>query len=310
MPAYSRYQLAAALALSGDIEYARELIPFDIQPALGEPEDGGNFSSGVRTNAILLDLLLEVDPENASTLVLAKSLLEDSRFNRWYNTQAMGFALVSLGKFFRMARPSAFTGELKIEGFDSHRIDTSDFTLVREDLGGRSITIEIDGAGPCFYFWQASGISLSPAVEEFERGIRILREYLDASGEPVELSTVPLGSQVIGHITIEAVDKRLRNVVVNDLLPAGFEIENPRLATTPRMPWLPKKRTAPEYQDIRDDRLLLFVNLFPGKPQHYHYSLRAIAAGEFTVPPVAAECMYNPLIAGASSVGVLMVKKE
>jgi uncharacterized protein YfaS (alpha-2-macroglobulin family) len=310
LPAYSRYQLAAALALSGDIEYARELVPFDVQPELGEPEDGGNFSSGVRTNAILLNLLLEVDPENASTFALAKSLLDDSRLNRWDNTQSTAFALMSLGKFFRTVGHSAFTGELRIEGLDSYRIDTSDFTLVREDLGGRTITIEIDSAGPCFYFWQASGIPLSPVVEEFERGIRIRREYLNAGGEPIDPGAVSLGSQVIGHVTIEAIDKRLRNVVVSDLLPAGFEIENPRLATTPNMPWLPKEGATPEYQDIRDDRLLLFTHLSPGGPMNFYYGLRAIAAGEFTIPPVAAECMYNPLIAGSSSAGGLVVRKE
>jgi uncharacterized protein YfaS (alpha-2-macroglobulin family) len=98
--------------------------------------------------------------------------------------------------------------------------------------------------------------------------------------------------------------------VINDLIPAGFAIENPRLKTTPSLAWIPRLPTAPEYQDIRDDRLLLFADL----PAHgrkgllYYYSLRAVSAGEFVVPPVAAECMYNPLIAGASSSGRLNVE--
>ena len=38
-----------------------------------------------------------------------------------------------------------------------------------------------------------------------------------------------------------------------------------------------------------------------------YYSLRAVCAGEFVIPPIAAECMYNPVIAGAASSGRLKV---
>jgi hypothetical protein len=69
------------------------------------------------------------------------------------------------------------------------------------------------------------------------------------------------------------------------------------------MPWLPPKPTKPEYEDIRDDRILLFVDLPEKKTQSFYYGIRVVSAGDFTVPPVAAECMYNPLIAGASSSG-------
>jgi len=39
----------------------------------------------------------------------------------------------------------------------------------------------------------------------------------------------------------------------------------------------------------------------------FYYSLRAICAGEFKVPPIAAECMYNPLIASSASSGTMTI---
>jgi uncharacterized protein YfaS (alpha-2-macroglobulin family) len=96
-------------------------------------------------------------------------------------------------------------------------------------------------------------------------------------------------------------------VVINDLLPAGLEIENPRLKSSPRLSWVPKSSSDIVYQDIRDDRLLLFTNLHPRKTVHFYYSLRITSAGRFIVPPIAAECMYNPAIAGASSSGMMTV---
>ncbi|UCC43186.1 MAG: hypothetical protein JSU65_08525, partial [Candidatus Zixiibacteriota bacterium] len=186
LPPYSAYQLAAALALAGDVDHAREIVPFDIQPDLSEPDHGGNFSSGVRTNAILLDLLLEVDPHNPSTAALAKSLLEQARFNRWYNTQATAFALVSLGKYFSRTEPADFVGKVSIEGGESYRIDATDFSVSSEDMGGRKITIQIDGQGPCFYYWQASGVPTAPMLLEYDRGVVVRREYLDETGSPVD----------------------------------------------------------------------------------------------------------------------------
>ncbi|MFH1686016.1 MAG: MG2 domain-containing protein [bacterium] len=307
LPSFARYQLAATLAITGDIQRARELVPMNVQPDIYEPEDGGDFSSGVRNNAILLDMLLTVDPDNPSAGVLAKSLVDDARIGRWYNTQDNAFALMALGKYYSSVTSTAFTGQIRLGDSTSVAIDTTEFVLERDDLGGQQATITIEGEGQCFYYWQAGGIPSEPVVDEFERGIRVAREYLDDTGSPVDMQNVKLGQQLIVRLTLKAVNKALRNVVVNDLLPAGLEVENPRLKSTPRLSWLPKQPTVPEHMDIRDDRVLLFVHLSHEKEQTFHYSVRAICAGEFVVPPIAAECMYNPVVAGASSSGLLKV---
>jgi uncharacterized protein YfaS (alpha-2-macroglobulin family) len=98
-------------------------------------------------------------------------------------------------------------------------------------------------------------------------------------------------------------------VVINDLLPSGLEIENPRLKTSARLSWIPQEAAAIDYQDIRDDRLLIFANLYPGREIKYYYSVRAISAGEFKVPPVSGECMYNPLIGSSSSSGAMTITR-
>ncbi|HQL24309.1 MAG TPA: hypothetical protein PKY95_07810, partial [candidate division Zixibacteria bacterium] len=128
-------------------------------------------------------------------------------------------------------------------------------------------------------------------------------------GNPLELDSVRLGDQVICRIEAIAERDNLSHVAINDLLPAGFAVENPRLKTTPRLAWIPRESAAIGNSDIRDDRVLLFVDLNPKTAVVYHYSLRAVAAGEFQVPPIAAECMYNPVIAGASGSGVLTVRR-
>ena len=309
LPPYSRYQLAGALALSGDSETAMTILPADIQPAYYEPETGGRFDSGVRSNAILLEVLNDIDSENPSCAVLAKALMDEARLGRWYTTQATAYALMSLGKYLRGQDVSDFTGKLKVSGDSTYSISTDDFKIVRNDLGGKQVTMSIDGSGVGYYYWQASGVPSEGAPAEYKRGISVTREYLDVDGNPFNINVVPLGEQVVCHISARAIDTRLENVVVSDLIPAGFEVENLRITTTPKLSWTKEKsRGRLDYMDIRDDRVLLFTTLETKNSMDFYYTLRAISAGKFAIPPVAAECMYNPLVAGASSSGTMIIK--
>ncbi|HBC47850.1 MAG TPA: hypothetical protein DCZ43_12450, partial [candidate division Zixibacteria bacterium] len=143
---------------------------------------------------------------------------------------------------------------------------------------------------------------------EFDNRMVVRREYLDDQGNPLNLDSLHLGDQIVAKVTCEARDKSLDNVAINGLLPSCLEIENPRLATTGRLSWMPQSGNAPVYMDIRDDRMLLFVNgLQPGNRFVYYYSLRVVSRGNFFMPPVSSECMYDPLISSTSSSGMMRV---
>jgi uncharacterized protein YfaS (alpha-2-macroglobulin family) len=64
------------------------------------------------------------------------------------------------------------------------------------------------------------------------------------------------------------------NIVITDLLPAGFEIENPRTKEIPGMDWI-KNMDEPTALDVRDDRIHFFVDLRFYRPQMYYYAVRA-----------------------------------
>jgi uncharacterized protein YfaS (alpha-2-macroglobulin family) len=81
------------------------------------------------------------------------------------------------------------------------------------------------------------------------------------------------------------------NVVITDLLPAGFEVENPRTKELPGMDWI-RDAAVPVALDIRDDRVHFFVDLNTGK-QVYYYAVRAVSPGSYQVGPVSADAMYN-----------------
>lgn len=82
-------------------------------------------------------------------------------------------------------------------------------------------------------------------------------------------------------------------MVIVDILPAGFEIENTRLASRGKIKVKYIENLDVAYEDIRDDRLILFSSKCSGK-LYYSYTLRATTEGIFTVPQIFAEAMYNP----------------
>ena len=189
--------------------------------------------------------------------------------------------------------------------FAGFAVDDTSFRI-SPDLN-KNIEISVTGTGKCYYYWQGSGVSSEKYIREFDNRIVVRRQYLDSKGGSLSLENLPLGEQIVVKITAETTERSLENVVINDLLPACLEIENPRLKTTGKLSWIPQDNYELDYMDIRDDRLLLFLSLYSGRKFQFYYSARVIAAGQFNVPPVAAECMYDPTIASSASSGYIKV---
>ena len=78
------------------------------------------------------------------------------------------------------------------------------------------------------------------------------------------------------------------NLALSCLLPAGLEIENPRLSDEGEEASLFRS-------DVRDDRLLLFADRL-SEAATYRFRVRAVTKGTFAVPPISAEGMYDPEI--------------
>jgi len=255
----------------------------------------------------MLDALAEADPDHPSVPKLVKSLADAAaKSNRWYTTQENAFAFLALGKIMQKQPAGNYSGKIKIDGTALGDFDQKDKKFDGKDWGGKEVTINIDGTGTCYYYWKAFGIPISPDIEEFDQELMVRRRYLNKDGKPINYDRFQQGDMLIAEITIRATTEALDNVIIADLLPAGFEIENPRLESRAGIAWI-KNTTRPDYMDIRDDRMLLFVNLPRQEQRKFYYALRAVTVGEFILPPVAAEAMYDPAKSSVANSGSVKV---
>ena len=95
--------------------------------------------------------------------------------------------------------------------------------------------------------------------------------------------------------------------MITDLIPAGFEIENPRLNAATDLSWTPKYPINIDYMDIRDDRLLIFTNLDRNKTREFYYLLRVVNQGTYQLPVIGAEAMYDQEFHSYNGAGVVKV---
>ena len=99
-----------------------------------------------------------------------------------------------------------------------------------------------------------------------------------------------------------------------DLLPAGLEPENPKLQgqgrTEVREPHEAdgEYELRPQYLSVRDDRVIAFASVRAGGTGKFRYACRAVTRGDFQLPPVLAEALYDPRIRSVSGAGRCVVK--
>ena len=306
---YSEFQLAGAFALSGDLNTAVSMFPRNISPTGDEMrESGGNFNSPVRAQAIMLDVLAEVHPDHPSVSRLVKSLTDAaSGKGRWQTTQENAFAFLALGKILKQDVDAEYTGTIAIDGDHYAEFEPTDQRYSSKEWGGKRMQLSLEGTGNSYYQWRSFGVETGASVEEFDRELQVRRRYLSEDGEPIEGDIFKHGNMVVAEISVKALTANLENVVVVDMLPAGFEIENPRLESRAGISWLPRKRFKPDYVDIRDDRLIFFGKFPRRKEQKFYYALRAVTQGEFILPPVTGEAMYDSSKSSVASGGRVSV---
>ncbi|WP_207515498.1 alpha-2-macroglobulin family protein [Longitalea luteola] len=305
----SKYLLSVAYAVAGDKAKFKELLPSSFSGEISVAQTGGSYYSDIRDEAISLNALLDADPSNAQIPVMAKHVADKLKQRNWYSTQECSFSFLSLGKIARAANKATVSADVKVNGKTVGSVAGSPLKLTAKQLGGTNIEISSKGEGHLYYYWQSEGISASGTYREEDNFIRVRRRFFDRYGRSVDGNTFTQNDLVVVQITLEkAYSGDVDNVVISDILPAGFEIENPRTKEIPGMEWI-KDASTPTALDVRDDRINLFDDLRSNR-KVYYYAVRAVSPGNYKMGPVSAEAMYNGEYHSYNGGGVIRVNKK
>jgi uncharacterized protein YfaS (alpha-2-macroglobulin family) len=287
-----KYLLSAAYAIAGDKRSFGAFLPRSFSGEVSVQQTGGSFYSEARDEALALNALLEVDPGNAQVPQMAQHVSSRLKTQRYLNTQERVFSFLALGKLARSTSASTATAEIRVGGRMAARVGSGAWKGTGKQLGNGPIDIDVSGNGRIYYSWVAEGISRTGAYTEEDSYVRIRRSYFDRNGARINGNTFRQNDLAIVALTVEkAYSNDIDNLVLTDLLPAGFEIENPRTRELPGMDWI-KNASEPTALDVRDDRIHFFVNL-AANVQTYYYAIRAVSPGVYKQGPASADAMYR-----------------
>ncbi|UOQ97219.1 MG2 domain-containing protein [Hymenobacter sp. 5317J-9] len=303
----AKFLLACTQSLLGNQRAFRELLPakFGSERAAKRALDG-SFYSPIRDLGLMLNALVSTDPNNPQIPGMARQLSRRMKAAGWLNTQESAFALLALGKVARQNTRSTATAALFIDGKPAGNFTGKDLAV--RNVANRNVSIRSAGRGSLYYFWETEGISASGQVHEEDSYLKVRRQFLTRDGAPLGTPTFRQNDLVVVKLTLEAGDAAgvIKNVAITDLLPAGLEIENPRIGALRELDWA-KDASTPDYLDVRDDRINMFATA-TSTPQHFYYLCRAVSKGTFKLGPVNADAMYNAEYHSYNGAGVVRVK--
>ena len=289
----AKAQLAAALAMLGDTEradraFGAALRAFEAEDA--KRTSRPDYGSPLRDRAGLLTLVAESGVRKAAIPAIARRLSEARTERTYTSTQENAWLLMAAHALYAEARKLSLTlnGEAH-EGaiFETYRADDlEDLAVKVVNTGDAPVTATVTVAG--------SPLVPPPAAAQ---GFTLERRTYGMDGKPVTLDTVAQNARIVVVLRATEIEAKHARVVLADHIPAGFEIENPRLGNgaSPQFPWL-ERLSLPEHTEYRDDRYVAAFNLRNRKPGvvTVAYVIRAVTPGRYAHPPAVVEDMYRP----------------
>lgn len=305
-------QLAAALGLYGDQPRADALFARAGQMlSSGAQERPANavwredFGSSLRDAAAVLTLAGEAGSTALDRAAIGTAL--SVRLGRGaLSPQEAAWSLMAAGAAFDLPGSGGLT-------VDGQPVEGPLVRILDAATAGRALAVHNPGKQAEVITMTTTGV---PEVPEPAggNGWQIRRSHYTLSGEPVEIAHVVQGTRLVTVLEITPLGPQEARLVINDPLPAGYEIDNPNLlrgGDLAGLGWLDLLDT-PQMAEFRQDRFLAAVDrrgeAEAQAPFRLAYMMRAVSPGRFLHPAASVEDMYRPEMRGHTATGEVVIE--
>ena len=236
---------------------------------------------------------------------------KELRDRRYMNTQEKVFSLMALGKIAKQANESEIAATINSGGKKLANYSDGIASFTTKQIQNGEVSINVKGTGTLYYFWETEGISKDGKFIEEDSYLKVRKTFYDRKGNTITGNRFKPNDLIVVKISINtSYNKTVENVAITDILPACFEIENPRTDEIPGTDWI-KNQTTPDYLDVRDDRINIFDDVrsySDGRTQDYYYVVRVVSKGTYRMGPVSADAMYNGEYHSYNGGGTIIVR--
>ena len=302
-------QLAASLALYGDTQRAESTFQAALALAQSDREFDkyrADYASPLRDGAAMLALAAESKPAPSTIPAMVQFVSAARNHATYTSTQDQAWMLLAA----RAIREGSKDISLEVNGAP-HSGNFSE-RVSGEELLANPITLTNVGKDPVEAVITAVAAPAQPLPAGGE-GFTIERTYYRLDGTEANVTQATQNERYVVVLRIQELNDWPSRVLVNDLLPAGFEIDNPRLissADLANFDWLQKTEAA--HLEFRDDRFVAAFDPSEGgqRSATLAYVVRAVTPGLFAHPAATVEDMYRPEYSARTSTGMVEVTAQ
>ncbi|SFG44527.1 hypothetical protein SAMN05192565_103189 [Methylobacterium gossipiicola] len=304
-----RGQIAAALALLGDRGRAAKAFASAVSALRSPgPADRADYGSRLRDGAGLLTLAAETGLARDAVQPLATLIAEERGDGRTTSTQENAWMVMAAQGLAKDAEAQRFTLDGKPESGALARLYRGDA------LAEKPVALTNAGTATAQVVVSVIGNPIAPEPAE-SRGYGIERTYHRLDGSPVDLAQgLQQNDRLVVVLKVTEAKASPGRLLLVDRLPAGLEIDNPKLLDADALAGLSfaKSDVAPVYTAFRDDRFVAAYERTAEQSAFFRvaYTVRAVSPGTYIHPAATIEDMYRPERFGRTGFGSLVVSAK
>ncbi|MBR5081498.1 MAG: hypothetical protein IKX35_03535 [Bacteroidales bacterium] len=287
----SKALAAAAFAQTGKTSIAQNLLPV-VAEGQAMSDYYTSFGSDIRDLSFLTyaQMLCDVDKQTVQNNVNNVCRMMSS--HRWVDTHSTAFALFVLGKYAEKMNVSntGLSATVKVNG--EERTLNSNMASVgfgyTPKLGSNTIEIKNNTDQKI-----TANLYTKTSVAEYDMNesgnlIKMSVNYFDKSGAPANLTSLNAGTDLRVQITVQNPSEwKVTELALSYYLPSGWELVNDRLMGDMR------GNEDAKHIDFRDDRAYFYFDLYPGDKKTFTLKANATYEGNYMIPAIRCEDMYN-----------------
>ena len=284
--------LSAAYALGGRKDIGKELL----NTATSNKSDWWWFSGDIAR--LIAQMSLDDNRAESAAETVRKSLMDD----RWLSTSEKAFSLIAMSQYYKkntVGKGLKFTTTLDGKKYADVDIEKYAWNGQQTFLKKQgTVSIRNASDAPLYVTITAQGVATQSKIERAANGLDLSIRYTDDNDHVLNPASLSQSTTFKAYLTVRNTSgKDQQNIAVTHIVPAGWEI----LAAQPA--------GTISYQDVRDDRVLSYIDRLPvNESVTIRLNLSATYAGQYYMPSVQAEAMYDASIMGCTESAECEVK--
>ena len=312
----AKWRLAAAYALTGKMKPAEELVYNAETTVIPYSSMNQIYGSSDRDEAMILETLILMNRER-DALQQAKVVSKNLSQEEWFSTQSTAFALMAMG---RLAEKLSGTLDFVWTWNDKQQPAVKSAKAVFEKEIATTpksgmIAVKNQGKGALSVDLITRTQLLNDTLPAISDNLRMDIRYANLNGTPISVNDIIQGTDFMAITSISNISgtSDYTNLALTHIIPSGWEIYNERMVAPETESGAAdgsgKSVSKYNYLDIRDDRVLTYFNLRRGETKVFTVRLQATYAGNFILPAVQCEAMYDVNVQARSKAGRTTVSR-